>query len=161
MPPGEGPAGMPPPPGGPPRFDGGPPPGAPPFAGGPPGGSPREDAPRPFAQRPPRYGLADTGGRVVLGDGAHAEGAQLTAAEIAAAVPLLVGGVERARILMPPLTLAANSPERRFLAETDRALAIAILVAVLLATLTGAWLAASTTRPLRALTAAAGRLAAG
>lgn len=109
----------------------------------------------------PRFGFADESGRVVVSDGSLAVDDQVDARALAHGVLFDAGGTPRGTILMPADPTPAGSPERRFLADADRALLVGVAAAIVVALVLGTWLASATTRPIRDLTAAAGSLARG
>lgn len=139
----------------------------------PPGGRPPPGAPSPRRPRPHRladgvsFGLADADGRVVAPFDDHASGDVLSDADLARGEPVAVDGrrvgtafvpSDAARDLGP---FPQSSPEARFLRSSSAALLWALAGSLALAVGLGFWLAGRTTRPLRDLTAAAGRITSG
>jgi signal transduction histidine kinase len=108
-----------------------------------------------------RFVLADSSGTVVLPFGHYAPGSQLSQEDIGKGVPIAIGGRVVGTVITPDRADFRSAPEDRYLARTDRALGIAAAVMVGVALLLGVLLARVITRPVRELTAAAGRIAGG
>jgi signal transduction histidine kinase len=124
----------------------------PPQPGGPPGG--REG-------QPIRFGLADPQGTLLTPFKGMQPGQRLPAADLAAGTQVSDGVHPIAVVLTPSGDSFRDPAQNRYLARTDSALAIAAAGAAGIALLLGSLLARLITRPLRELTAAAGRIAAG
>jgi len=110
---------------------------------------------------PPRFGLADTGGVVILSNGRYRIGDRIPISGYDAFAPLRVDGVVRAIVLPPPTGVPLGPAEREYLARTDSVLFFAALGALVVAIALGVWIARTATRPLRELTAATRAVARG
>ena len=125
-------------------------------------GGPREGALR----RGPRYGLVDLEGRVVVPFGDWRRGEIVPPDALRDGLAVVVDGrrvataIARDRVGVGG-AFPRSSPEARFLRASTQALLGATALGIALALGLGAWLTTRTVRPLRALTAAAGHLAAG
>ena len=108
-----------------------------------------------------RFVLADPAGRVVVPFGRYALGASVPADEIGGGTPIAIGGRLVGTVITPDAADFRNVAEERYLARTDRALGIAAAVMVGIALLLGLLLARVITRPVRELTGAAEKIAAG
>jgi signal transduction histidine kinase len=105
--------------------------------------------------------IADPDGRIVFDSAEKRRGERLTAAELGRSVPIVAGGRTVAVVVALPNTGQYGAAEDRFLVVVRRSVLVAGIAAGLVALLIGGLLAQGVTRPLRALTAAAQRLAAG
>ncbi len=110
---------------------------------------------------PPRFGLADLNGVVLLPAGTFRVGDRLPPAVSRNSVPLLVDGQQTALIFESDAPPPLDPLEQQYLSRTNQALLIAAVVAVALALLVGAALAGTLTRPLRELTHATEAMARG
>ena len=108
-----------------------------------------------------RFVLADPAGQVVVPFGRYTLGSAVPADEIARGTPVAIGGRVVGTVITPDVTDFRNVAEDRYLARTDRALGIAAAVRVGIALLLGLLLARLITRPVRELTGAAEKIAAG
>jgi signal transduction histidine kinase len=108
-----------------------------------------------------RFVLADTAGTVVLPLGRYTLGSTLKPEDIDKGMPITIGGRVVGTVITPDRADFRNVAEDRYLARTDTALGIAAAVMVGVALLLGGLLAQLITRPVRELTAAAGRIAGG
>jgi signal transduction histidine kinase len=113
------------------------------------------------AAAPPRFGLADANGVVMLTDGKHPVGSRLDLAHLTQEPAVENEGRRIGTILFPAETFPPGSPERELLAQVDRAIVLAAVLALMAAIGIGGWIARAYTRPLRELTATAHALAAG
>src|SRR5262245_55700800 len=108
-----------------------------------------------------RFILADTTGVVVVPFGRYALGDSAESDEIARGTPVIVGGQIVGTVITPERADFRNPAEERYLARTDLALGIAAAVMVAVALALGVLLARLITRPVRELTAATQKIAAG
>ena len=108
-----------------------------------------------------RFGLADGGGRLVVGFGRFPPGAALPRSELERGTPIVVDGRTIGTVLTLERSDLRNVAEDRYLARTDMALGIAGLVMLGVAAVLGGLLSGVITRPVRELTAAARKIAAG
>ncbi|MDW8325482.1 MAG: ATP-binding protein [Anaerolineales bacterium] len=120
---------------------------------------------RPLAGRRDRrelFGLADADGDVIIPlRGEYPPGARVPPNVLARGEPVVVDGQTVGVILTADLPPGLNPEEVAYLQRTTAALALAGVGAVIVAVLVGVWLARTLTRPLRALTNAAHRMASG
>jgi two-component system OmpR family sensor kinase/two-component system sensor histidine kinase BaeS len=111
-----------------------------------------------------RYVLADSSGRVAAATGVVQVGVKLSESDLALGLPIQVNS-RRVGTLLTLLDSAEarslGAHEQSFLASVNRALLLGGLLAALLATALGLWLAARLTSPLRRLDEAARRIAQG
>ncbi len=125
----------------------------------------REQTNRPPVGRRERYelfGLADADGNVIIPlPGEYLPGARVPPGVLARGEPVVVDGQTVGVILTAGLPPGLNPEETAYLQRTTAALVLAGIGAVIVALLVGVWLARTLTRPLRALTAAAHRIAGG
>ncbi len=108
------------------------------------------------------FGLADVNGMVLVAvDSDYPPGSLLPARQIRKATPVNVGGQTVGYILTTSLRPVLSPAEALFLRRTNQAVLIAVAGAVLIALVSGGLLASTLTRPIRALTGAAQRIAEG
>lgn len=127
-------------------------------------GSERREGPPPQGAGPvvpPRFGLVDTGGLVVLSNGSYRIGERIPVTGLKEGKPLLVDGVIRATVIFPTQGIPFGPAERAYLARTDSALLVAAFGALAVAIALGIWIARTATRPVRELTAATHAVARG
>ena len=141
-----------------------PPPGARPLP--PPPDAPRQhgERRRPHSATPPskpQYGLADTLGAVFMSNGLHEIGQQLTDIELSKSKPIIVDGQTIARVLLPAQNPPPNKLAVEFLDASDSALVYALLIALSISLLLGAWFTRTSLKPVRQLTNAISSLAKG
>ena len=105
--------------------------------------------------------LADATGRVIADTEAALVGQRLSTVELAGGAPLEVGGQLVGTLLIPAAGSTHTPLEDEFLSQVNQSLLWAGLAAVVVALVLGLLLARQLTAPLRALTQAARRLAAG
>jgi signal transduction histidine kinase len=104
--------------------------------------------------------IADAAGRIVADSrGGAALGQQLTAAQRALAVPIEAGGRTVGSVVVMPTISQLGDIEDRFTGNINRLFLLTSVIAAAIAALVGLVLAAGLTRPLKALTRAAQRLA--
>jgi signal transduction histidine kinase len=131
--------------------DGGPRPGPPPKGGmlkvGPPGRAP--------------FAIVDVDGVVVAAAEGYRPGQQVNPADLARGTPVIVDEQIVGHVIVPERPPNLSPAEQRYLEQTDWALAIAGAASIGLALALGVLLARVITRPVRDLTAAAERIAAG
>ncbi len=121
-----------------------------------PGGPPGERGPRNF------FGLADVKGVVIVSvDHAYPPGSQLPADVLKTGTAITLNGKWIGTLLDPQQRPGFNTQETQFLQRTNEALLLASLGALAAALLLGILLARTLTRPLQALTEAAGRITQG
>ncbi len=108
-----------------------------------------------------RFVLADSAGMVLLPLGRYSLGSSLNQEDIGKGTPITIDGRVVGTVITPDRADFRNVAEDRYLARTDIALGIAAAVMVGVALLLGGLLARLITRPVRELTAAAGRIAGG
>jgi signal transduction histidine kinase len=108
-----------------------------------------------------RFVLADSAGTVLVPLGRYTVGSTLNQEDISKGTPITINGRVVGIVITPDRSDFRSAPENRYLARTDLALGIAAAVMVGVALLLGALLARLITRPVRELTAAAGRIASG
>jgi signal transduction histidine kinase len=108
-----------------------------------------------------RFGLIDMANTVILPFNGHRPGDRASQDERAGGTPVLVGGRDVGAVITPDFSAFRNAAEDRYLARTDTALGIAAAVMIGVALVLGVLLARLITRPVRELTAAAGRIADG
>ncbi|MBI3967257.1 MAG: HAMP domain-containing protein [Chloroflexi bacterium] len=110
---------------------------------------------------PLRFVLADPSGTVVVPAEGYRPGDRVPDAELTRGLPLSVNGQVVGTVITPSRTVFRDPGEERYLARTDWALVGAGAVSVVIALSLGLLLARVITRPLRELTAASRRIAAG
>ena len=127
------------------------------------GGRPPAGEPSPAALpgRDQPFALADASGTVIIPAGGYRPGQQVDAAVLARGTPVVVNDQVVGTVLAPTGPPFYDPAEERYLADTDRALAIAGAASVGIALALGVLLARLITRPVHELTAAAGRIAGG
>jgi signal transduction histidine kinase len=108
-----------------------------------------------------RFVLADSAGTVLVPLGRYTVGSTLNQEDIGKGTPITINGRVVGIVITPDRSDFRSAPEDRYLARTDLALGIAAAVMVGVALLLGGLLARLITRPVRELTAAAGRIASG
>lgn len=108
------------------------------------------------------FGLADDDGTVIVAvDKDYPRGSALPGRLLRKATPVDLEGRIVGYIITTTLRPGLTPAEALFLQRTNQAVLIAVAGAVLIAMLTGGVLARTLTRPIRALTGAAGRIAEG
>jgi signal transduction histidine kinase len=108
------------------------------------------------------FGLADSDGNVIIPlRGEYPSGTRVPPNVLARGEPVVVDGQTVGVILTAALPPGLNPEEAAYLQRTTAALTLAGIGAVIVAVLVGVWLARTLTRPLRALTDAAHRMASG
>ncbi len=108
------------------------------------------------------FGLADADGTVLVAiDKIHPRGSNLPGRLIRKGEPVVVEGQTVGYILTTDLRPSFSPAEALFLQRTNQAVLMAVAGAVLIALITGGLLAQTLTRPIRALTGAAQRIAQG
>ena len=108
------------------------------------------------------FGLADASGIVLVSvDNNYPEGTKLPDAKLKEGHVLILNGAKIGTILVPSQSPGFNPAEAQFLDRTNQALTLATIGALLVALVIGILLARTLTRPLRALTSAAHRIADG
>ncbi|MEM6326483.1 MAG: HAMP domain-containing sensor histidine kinase [Bacteroidota bacterium] len=136
---------------------------------------PVTDRPRPRRRRPPpahlgagiEFGLADADGRVTRPFDGYAEGDLLSPRVVSEGRPVSVDGRRIGTAFVPANAASAlapfpsDSPEGRFVSSSTVALLVALGGAVAVAVGIGVWFGGRVVRPLRELTGAAQRMAAG
>ncbi|MDY7041396.1 MAG: HAMP domain-containing protein, partial [Chloroflexota bacterium] len=106
--------------------------------------------------------LADSQGTVVADSDGDLVGERLSAQDLAAGAPVVVDGQRVGTLVVAAVSAGGvGSAEESFLTEVNRALLWAGLLAVVLAVVLGLILSRQVTAPLRALTVAAEKMAAG
>jgi signal transduction histidine kinase len=117
----------------------------------------------PIRDEPPLFfGLADPAGVALTPFQSYRPGAQLPASALEGATEVRASdGTLIALMLSPTQSAQRNPAEERYLSNTDRALAIAAAIAAGIALLLGGLLAQLITRPLREMSAATRKIAAG
>ena len=108
------------------------------------------DAPR----RPPQFVLADQNGVAVTPAQPYRSGDRIPTDKLARGAPVMVAGRRVGTVIDVVRAPALNPREAQYLASTNRALALAALVAAMIALLVGILLARNLTRPFRDLTRA-------
>jgi len=108
-----------------------------------------------------RFVLVDSAGVVVIPFGRYALGDTVNRDEMTRGTPVTVDGHTVGVVITPDLTDFRNVAENRYLARTDAALGIAAGVMMGVALALGVLLARLITRPVRELTTAAQKIAAG
>lgn len=107
-------------------------------------------------------GLADQNGVVLIGVDSVAEaGEQLSPAQLAEGVPVVVNGEQVGTLLVETRVQIYSAAELLFLRRTNRAIALALLSATLFAAVMGWFIARGLTRPIKNLTAATREFSAG
>jgi signal transduction histidine kinase len=124
-------------------------------------GSPPPLPPPPPENHPGRFVLVDTGGNVLIPAGPYHAGQRVPPPDLAGGVQVLVDGRAVGTVLTPNPGIFRELAERLYLARTDRALILAAALAGGVAAVLALLLARVITRPLRELTAAAGKVASG
>jgi signal transduction histidine kinase len=124
-------------------------------------GGPPPAAGPPMNIAPPRFPVADAAGVVVVPFEHYRLGEQVDPAELARGRSVVVDGQVVGTVITPERPPSYNPAEERYLTRTDTALAIAGAVTVGIALVLGVVLARLITHPVRELTAAAERIAAG
>ncbi|NTW98014.1 MAG: HAMP domain-containing protein, partial [Oscillochloris sp.] len=107
------------------------------------------------------FGLADPAGTVLMPSEGYSAGETLPQALLAAGTPVSSGGQVIGVVITPSGDAIRDPAQERYLASTDAALAIAAAATAGIALILGGLLARLITQPLRELTAAARRIAAG
>lgn len=105
--------------------------------------------------------LADSGGTVVADTAGTSAGIQLTASDLAAGTPVLVGNSRVGTLLAVSTDLNASSPAGAFVNQVNQATWLAGLAASLAALALGSLLFRQIVSPVQRLTSAAQRVAAG
>lgn len=108
-----------------------------------------------------RFVLVDSGGNVVVPSKNYALNQAVDQSEIVGGTPLTVNGATVGTVLTPQPTAFRDPAEARYLERTDAALAIAAAVTVGIALVLGVMQARLITKPVREMTAAAQKIAAG
>ena len=107
-------------------------------------------------------GLADQNGMVLIGVDSVAEaGEQLSPAQLAEGVPVVVNGEQVGTLLVETRVQIYSAAELLFLRRTNRAIALALLSATLFAAVMGWFIARGLTRPIKNLTAVTREFSAG
>ncbi|MBI3177310.1 MAG: HAMP domain-containing protein [Chloroflexi bacterium] len=107
------------------------------------------------------FALADEAGRVIVAGAGYRAATQLSATELASGSPIRVGEQTVGTLLEGRGGSGLNAAGAEFLSRVNRALLFASLGATAVAILLGVLLARALTRPLREVTAATRRVAAG
>ncbi|WP_161569227.1 sensor histidine kinase [Candidatus Oscillochloris fontis] len=107
------------------------------------------------------FGLADPQGRVLIATKSYQVGELLPANTLATGTPVMSGQSIIGVVITPDIASLRDPDEERYLASTDAALAIAAIITAVIALVLGILLARLITSPLRELTAATRRIAAG
>ena len=108
-----------------------------------------------------RLVLADAQGEIVADTAGELVGERLSPTDLALGTPLEVHGQQVGTLLAPAAAGLHDTLEAQFLAQVNRSLVWAALLAALVASVLGLWLARQLTAPLRSLTAATHSLARG
>ncbi|EFO81953.1 histidine kinase [Oscillochloris trichoides DG-6] len=107
------------------------------------------------------FGLADPQGRVLIATKPYQVGELLPANILAAGTPITNNGTLIGVVITPDIKTIRDPDEERYLASTDAALGMAAGITALIALVLGILLARLITSPLRELSAATRRIAAG
>ncbi len=110
---------------------------------------------------PLHFALADTTGHIVIPSDDYRPGEAVSADEIARGRPMSIGGQPIGTVLDPKQGPLLTQSEERYLEGTDTALIIAAAITVAVALGLGVLVARLVTRPVRELTAATQKIAAG
>ena len=121
---------------------------------------PAPDGPAP-GMPPIQFGLVDASGVIQVPYGGHTTGQQAAPDEVARGTSITSSGRVIGTVITGGPAAFRQAAEEQYLARTDLALLIAAGVMVAIALALGALLARVITRPVRELTTAAGRIAAG
>lgn len=108
-----------------------------------------------------RFSLVDSSGIAITPVGGFSPGQRVDPAIAAQGTPIVINGRTVGMVITPPADVFRNAPEARYLARTDQALMIATAVMIGVALVLGVLLARLITRPVREITAAAQKIAAG
>jgi signal transduction histidine kinase len=105
--------------------------------------------------------LADASGKVVADSAGQSNGAQLSAADLAKGAPIVVGDRQVGTLVVASGLGTLTSDQSAFLSQINGLMILAALGAGIAVLLVGAWQARRIVAPVRALAAAAHRIAAG
>ncbi len=123
---------------------------------------PDDGPPRPTANRRIQFGLTDANGIIVVAVPDRFEMGQRIPGDILSQGKVIEVEGKRIGVILSPLPLLNLSPEElAYLSRSDHAVVLAAVAAVLVALIVSTLMARTLTRPLRALTQAAHRIAGG